>query len=104
MKSIDSQYLIDPRFISVTDQVLSKDQVIDIYLHNSNGPASVSGGPFGSQNIDALAWNDDDIDFAQSLIDDLDHRLGIDFALTFDSSISDINIYLDREIDLGGDG
>ena len=80
MKSIDSQYLIDPRFTSVTDQALSKDQVIDIYLHNFHGATSVSGGPYGSQIIGALAWNDDDIDFAQSLIDDLDHRLGIDFA------------------------
>ena len=104
MKSIDSQYLIDPRFTSVTDQALSEDQVIDIYLHNSKGPTSVSGGPYGSQIIDALAWNDDDIDFVQSLIDDLDHRLGIDFALTSDSSSSDINIYIDKEIDLGGDG
>ena len=104
MKSIDSQYLIDPRFTSVTDQALSEDQVIDIYLHNSKGPTSVSGGPYGSQIIGALAWNDDDIDFVQSFIDDLDHRLGIDFALNFDSSSSDINIYIDKEIDLGGDG
>ena len=86
MKSIDSQYLIDPRFTSVTDQALSKDQVIDIYLHNFHGPTSVSGGPYGSQIIGALAWNDDDIDFVQSFIDDLDHRLDIDFALNFDSS------------------
>ena len=104
MKSIDSRYLIDPRFVSVTDQALSKDQVIDIYLHNSQGATSVSGGPYGSQIIDALAWNDDDIDFVQSFIDDLDHRLGIDFAINFDSSSSDINIYIDQEIDLGGDG
>ena len=104
MENIDSQYLIDPRFTSVTDQALSKDQVIDIYLHNFKGATPVSGGLYGSQVIDALVWNDDDIDFAQSLINDLDHRLGIDFSLTFDSSISDINIYLDKEIDLGGDG
>ena len=44
MKSIDSQYLIDPKFTSVTDQALSKDQVIDIYLHNFHGATSVSGG------------------------------------------------------------
>ena len=80
MKSIDSRYLIDPRFVSVTDQALSKDQVIDIYLHNSQGATSVSGGPYGSQIIDALTWSDDDIGFARSLIDDLDYRLGIDFA------------------------
>ena len=67
MKSIDPQYLIDPRFTSVTDQALSKDQVIDIYLHNFHGATSVSGGPYGSQIIGALAWNDDDIDFVQFL-------------------------------------
>ena len=104
MKSIDSRYLIDPRLVSVTDQALSKDQVIDIYLHNSQGATSVSGGPYGSQIIDALTWSDDDIGFARSLIDDLDYRLGIDFALTFDRSISDINIYIDKEINLGSDG
>ena len=104
MKSIDSRYLIDPRLVSVTDQALSKDQVIDIYLHNSQGATSVSGGPYGSQIIDALTWSDDDIGFARSLIDDLDYRLGIDFALTFDRSISDINIYIDKEINLGSEG
>tara|TARA_B100000674_G_scaffold90012_1_gene62537 strand:- start:425 stop:1834 length:1410 start_codon:yes stop_codon:yes gene_type:complete len=83
---------------------LSKDQVIDIYLHNSQGATSVSGGPYGSQIIDALTWSDDDIGFARSLIDDLDYRLGIDFALTFDRSISDINIYIDKEINLGSEG
>ena len=104
MKSIDSRYLIDPRLVSITDQALSKDQVIDIYLHNSQGATSVSGGPYGSQIIDALTWSDDDIGFARSLIDDLDYRLGIDFALTFDRSISDINIYIDKEINLGSEG
>ena len=104
MKSIDSRYLIDPRLVSDTDQALSKDQVIDIYLHNSQGATSVSGGPYGSQIIDALTWSDDDIGFARSLIDDLDYRLGIDFALTFDRSISDINIYIDKEINLGSEG
>ena len=102
--SIDAKYLIDPRFTSITKQIVKKDQVIDVYLHNLSGPTVVSGGLFGSQIIDALAWNDSDINFAHSFIDDLDSRLGIDFAVTTEKLESDINIYLDKSIDIGSDG
>ena len=102
--SIDAKYLIDPRFTSITKQIVKKDQVIDVYLHNLSGPTVVSGGLFGSQIIDALAWSDSDINFAHSFIDDLDSRLGIDFAVTTEKLESDINIYLDKSIDIGSDG
>ena len=100
---IDAKYLIDPRFTSVTDQILAKDQVIDIYLHDSRGPTAVSGGLFGSQVIDAFAWSENDIDFTHSFINSLDHRLDINLAVTEESLGSDIRIYLDSDIDVGGD-
>ena len=101
MRTIDPKYLIDPDFASVTEQILSKDQVLDIYLHNSAGVTAVSGGLYGPQNIEALAWDDNDIDFAKSFINELDRRLDIDLSLTVDTPTSDINIYLDKDIDLG---
>ena len=87
MRTIDPKYLIDPDFASVTEQILSKDQVLDIYLHNSAGVTAVSGGLYGPQNIEALAWDDNDIDFAKSFINELDRRLDIDLSLTVDTLI-----------------
>ena len=102
--SIDAKYLIDPRFTSITKQIVKKDQVIDVYLHNLSGPTVVSGGLFGSQIIDALAWNDSDINFAHSFIDDLDSRLGIDFAVTTEKTRIRYQYLSRQDIDIGSDG
>ena len=101
MRRIDAKYLIDPDFASITEQILNEDQVLDIYLHDSEGAAFVSGGFFGPQIIETLAWDNNDIDFAESFIEDLDSRLDIDFNLTDDIFNSDIDIYLDKNIELG---
>ena len=98
--SISSEYLIDPGLASITEQILSKDKTLDIYLHTSPGATDVSGGVFGPQTIEALAWDSNDIDFAESFIEELDSRLDIDLNLTDDVLNSDIDIYLDQNIDL----
>ena len=96
--SIEIQYLIDPKLVSITEQILKEDQTVDIYIHNLDGKAWVFGGPFGSQYINSESWNASDIDFTLSLVGELDNRLGINFDLTKDRFNSDIAIYLDNEI------
>ena len=96
--SIEIQYLIDPKLVSITEQILKEDQSVDIYIHNLDGKAWVFGGPFGSQYINSESWNASDIDFTLSFVGELDNRLGINFDLTKDRLNSDIAIYLDNEI------
>ena len=98
--SIDAEYLINPGLASITEQILGKDQALDIYLHNSQGATDVSGGVYGPQTIETLAWDNNDVDFAESFFEELDSRLDIDFNLTDEISSSDIDIYLDKDIDL----
>ena len=102
MDSIEPRYLVDSELVSITRQIHLSDNVIDIYFHDSLGPTFVYGGVYGSQYINALAWDDSDLAFAREFVQDLDARLDININLTSDKYGSDVAIYLDEEILIDG--
>tara|TARA_Y100001933_G_C18724095_1_gene448738 strand:- start:404 stop:616 length:213 start_codon:yes stop_codon:yes gene_type:complete len=60
MQTIDPELIIDHTHVAVIQEILEEDQIIDVYLHNSAGNVAVSGGIFGSQVIETVAWTDSD--------------------------------------------
>ena len=70
MRTLDPELLIDSDHAAITKEQLKQDQIIDIYLHNSAGAVAVSGGSFGSQVIDTVAWTDSDLSYVQNFYSD----------------------------------
>ena len=103
MQTIDPELIIDRTHVAVTQEILEEDQIIDVYLHNSAGNVAVSGGIFGSQVIETVAWTDSDFSYIQNFYSDLNNRLDINFLFTSNQSTADISIFLDTEIDIGSE-
>lgn len=76
----------------------ANDGLARIYLHSVGGRQAVGGGAYGSQWIDSLAIDSDLQAWMQELVGRLDAILDLDFAFVSDRSVSNIDVYLDREI------
>lgn len=103
MRAIAANELIGENFASFTRGQLNRDGFIDIYLHTPGGAVTVGGGGFGSQTISTLPISAADQQFLQDIVLFLDQRLAAEFRFTSDKEVSDIQLYYDSEIDLGGD-
>lgn len=103
MRAIAANELIGENLATFTRGQLNRDGFIDIYLHTPGGAVMVGGGSFGSQTISSLPISVSDQQFFQNVVLHLDQRLGADFRFTSDKEVSDIQLYYDREINLGGD-
>ncbi len=103
MRAIAANELIGEDFASFTRRQLNRDGFIDIYLHTPGGAVTVGGGSFGSQTISSLPISAADQQFLQDIVLFLDQRLDAEFRFTSDKEASDIQLYYDSEIDLGGD-
>ncbi len=103
MRAIAANELIGEDFASFTRGQLNRDGFIDIYLHTPGGAVTVGGGSFGSQTISSLPISAADQQFLQDIVLFLDQRLDAEFRFASDKEVSDIQLYYDSEIDLGGD-
>ena len=101
MRTFDPELIIDSDHAAITQAQLKEDQIVDIYLHNSTGAVAVSGGSYGAQVIETVAWTDSDFSYIQNFYSDLNNRLDIDFRFTSDQATADVSIFLDKEIDTG---
>ncbi len=103
MRSIAANELIGENLASFTRGQLNRDGFIDIYLHTPGGAVSVGGGSVSSQTISSLPISASDQQFFQDIVLSLDQRLDAEFRFTSDKEVSDIQLYYDSEINLGGD-
>ncbi|WP_052039561.1 MULTISPECIES: hypothetical protein [unclassified Prochlorococcus] len=103
MRSIAANELIAEDLATFTRSQLNRDGFIDIYLHTPGGSAAVGGGEFGSQTISSLPISVADQQFFQNIVLFLDQRLDVDFRFSVSQATSDIQLYYDSEIELGGD-
>ena len=97
MRKIEPKFLISEDLADITKEILKDDQVIDIYLHNKIGTTVVSGGNFGSQEINTMQWPSNDEQFAKYIFTQLDDTIDLDFQFTDEQSASDLAIFLDTE-------
>jgi hypothetical protein len=105
LRAIDPELLIAPDFRDFTTQlVVPPDGVLDVYLHRSAGSAWVQGGGLGAQWINTIAMDDDLHGFVQSALGQLDDLIQLDIRFTDQVGEGDVRVYLDTEINLGGDG
>ncbi|WP_063416171.1 hypothetical protein [Prochlorococcus marinus] len=103
MRAIAAHELIGENLATFTRSQLNRDGFIDIYLHTPGGAVTVGGGSFGSQTISSLPISVSDQQFLQDIVLFLDQRLNAEFRFTSDKEASDIQLYYDSEINLGGD-
>jgi hypothetical protein len=55
----------------------------------------VSGGSFGSQDINTVKWDPQDEQFLKDVVEGLDESIDLDFNFTSNQSTADIGIFLD---------
>ncbi len=95
---IKTEYLIDNQSVFFSQNILEKDQFIDIYLHSQGGEVEVGGGVFGVQTISSLEISRKEQLFFEDLISFVDDRLNIDFRFVGNPKHCDLSIYFDKEI------
>ena len=103
MRTIAANELIAEDLATFTRGQLNRDGFIDIYLHTPGGAVAVGGGNFGSQTISSLPISTADQQFFQDVVLFLDQRLDVDFRFSSSQMTSDIQLFYDSEIDLGGE-
>ncbi len=103
MRTIAANELIGEDFASFARSQLNRDGFIDIYLHTPGGAVAVGGGIFGSQTISSLPISASDQKFFQDIVLFLDQRLDVDFRFSSSKATSDIQLFYDSEITLGGE-
>ena len=105
MRTVEPRFLIDEDLAHITKEILKEDNILDIYIHNNAGPVTVSGGSFGSQNINTVKWTAQDERFLKDVVEDIDESIDLDFNFASNQSTADVAIFLDTEISLddGGD-
>ncbi len=103
MRTIAANELIAEDLATFTRGQLNRDGFIDIYLHTPGGAVAVGGGDFGSQTISSLPISTADQQFFQDVVLFLDQRLDVDFRFSSSQMTSDIQLFYDSEIDLGGE-
>jgi hypothetical protein len=105
MRTVEPRFLIDEDLANITKEILKKDNILDIYIHKDVGPVTVSGGSFGSQDINTVKWDPQDEQFLKDVVEGLDESIDLDFSFTSNQSTADIGIFLDTEISMddGGD-
>ena len=101
MKTIEPRFLISEDLANITSEILKEDNILDIYIHNSTGPATISGGSFGSQEINTVKWAPQDEQFLKDIYEGLDESIDLDFNFTPNQSTADVGIFLDTEINIG---
>lgn len=100
--SIAPAFLIKEDFVTATRQATATDDVLDYYLHTSGGAVNVSGGGFGEQTIQSLSIPSSDQAYFDATVRRLDDVIDLDFRRSSTAVKADVDLYYDKEIELGG--
>ena len=101
MNSVPAQALISPAAAEFSQQLVSSDGVMNIYLHAPGGAIGVSGGGLGAQTIQSVPISLQDQDYIRSIVNRLDSIIDLDFAFVGEAAQADTSFYYDQEIALG---
>ena len=100
--SIAPAYLIEEDFVTATRQATATDDVLDYYLHTSDGAVSVSGGGFGEQTIHSVSISSSDQAYFDEMVGRLNNIIDLDFRRSNSAFEADVDLYYDTEIEFGG--
>ncbi|MCP9924793.1 M10 family metallopeptidase [Synechococcus lacustris C3-12m-Tous] len=96
--------LISNELANFAKKVVKNDNVMDIYLQTTPGTIRVGGGSFGAQDINALSMATDLQQFIKDTFTRLDPLIDLDFRFITTKTNSDLDFYVDSDIEVGGSG
>ena len=96
--------LISYELANFAKKVVKNDNVMDIYLQTTQGTIGVGGGSLGAQDINALAMAADLQQFIRDTLTRLDPLIDLDFRFITTKTNSDLDFYVDSDIEVGGSG
>ena len=100
MNSVPAQVLISRAAAEFSQQLVSSDGVMNIYLHVHGGAIEVSGGGLGSQTTQSAQMIGQDQTHIRSIVSRLDSFIDLDFVFVGEASQADTAFYYDQELDL----
>ena len=101
---LPTETLISNELANFAKKVVKNDNVLDIYLQTTPGTVKVGGGSFGTQDIKALAMAADLQQFIKDTLMRLDPLIDLDFRFITTKTNSDLDFYVDNDINVGGSG
>ena len=101
---LPTENLISNELANFAKKVVKNDNVMDIYLQTTPGTVRVGGGSFGAQDINALAMAADLQQFIKDTFTRLDPLIDLDFRFITTKTNSDLDFYVDSDIEVGGSG
>ena len=104
LATLPTDSLISNELANFAKKVVKNDNVMDIYLQTTPGTIKVGGGGFGAQDINALAMAADLQQFIKDAFTRLDPLIDLDFRFITTKTNSDLDFYVDSDIEVGGSG
>jgi len=98
-RDIPAVALVDP-LNQDFDRSIAGDGFFDIYLQRDPAAVAVSGGVLGAQTIQALAIDDQFVDYFFHSVEALDQQIVLDFRFIDSPQEADLRIYFDTSIDI----
>ena len=96
--------LISNELANFAKRVVKNDNVMDVYLQTAPGTIRVGGGSLGTQDINALTIAVDLQQFIKDTLTRLDPLIDLDFRFITTKTNSDLDFYVDSDIQVGGSG
>jgi hypothetical protein len=97
--------LISPELAGASGRIFGDDnEFVRVYIHDENGDTYIGGGSVGPQWITTMAIDDERYIWILNVFQKLDEQLDLDFVESSTPNGSQINIYFDTEIEVGGSG
>ena len=97
--------LISPELAGASGRIFGSDnEFVRFYIHNESGETYIGGGSVGPQWITTMAIDDERYEWILNVFDQLNQQLDLDFVESSTPNGSQINIYFDTEIEVGGSG
>jgi hypothetical protein len=94
--------IIDPELTGFARALAGSALLYDVYLDTDGGQALVQGGGFGKQTINSQAISGDDQVFILNTLNRLEILINLDFQIVRTEGISEVKLYYDTEINIGG--
>ena len=97
--------LISPELAGASARIFGDDsENVRIYIHDESADTYIGGGSVGPQWISTMAIDDERYSWILNAFQKLDQQLDLDFVESNTPNGSQINIYFDTEIEVGGSG
>lgn len=104
LATLPTESIISNELANFAKKVVKNDNVMDIYLQTTPGTVRVGGGSFGAQDINALVMTIDLQQFIKDTFTRLDPLIDLDFRFITTKTNSDLDFYVDNDIQVGGSG